>query len=354
VNARPALVPVAQIVAMLASRIQPLVDTLLPHGRARGHEWVALNIRRGERSAGALSVNIGSRPGIWSDFAEGVGGDALDLIAYWECGGDKRRALGWARRWLGLDNGDPAALAVARQQAEARVEQSRAEQGEAAAKARNAAFRIWLGAEPNLDGTPVEYYLAGRNIELASMPRPPRALRFHPGLHNTELGRPLPAMVAAVTGPDGKFLTIHRTWLEQAGPGDWRKARLESAKKVYSSYRGGCIRLARPAGSRPWADMPAGSIVDISEGIEDGLSVAVALPDARVIAAIALGNAASIPLPAAAATVRFWRQRDTSAAAINAADLVVRTWLRAGHQVVIPDMPFEVKDVNELQQRAQA
>lgn len=46
----------------------------------------------------------GTKSGVWSDFASGEGGDALDLMAAVRFGGDKRAALVWSRRWLGIGN----------------------------------------------------------------------------------------------------------------------------------------------------------------------------------------------------------------------------------------------------------
>ena len=58
------------------------------------------------------------------------------------------------------------------------------------------------------------------------MPRAPRALRSHPVLTCREAGRPLRAMVGIIQGPEGRFLSIHRTWLRDLGGGRWDKADL--------------------------------------------------------------------------------------------------------------------------------
>jgi hypothetical protein len=346
---RRAVVSIDTIVSLLTARIHALVADLLPHGEKRGPEWTALNTRRGENTVGAFNVRLtGPKAGVWRDFGADIGGDALDLVAYWQFNGDKSAAILWSRQWLGIDSGSPQAIAAAQHQAQTDRTQRHADAAEQDEKKRRAAFSIYLSAQQCLIDTPVELYLASRNIDLASFDRMPRALRFHPALYCEERGDKLPAMVAAVNGPDGKFQTIHRTWLEQAGPGDWRKARLEKAKKVYSPYRGGCIRLARGTGGKAWADMPPDTLLDVTEGIEDGLTVAQALPEARVIAAISLGNAANIPLPPTVTAIRFWRQRDTKPGPVAAADRLVQHWLKAGLQVVIPDLPGDVKDVNEM------
>jgi hypothetical protein len=58
-----------------------VVRELLPEGRLRGAEWIALNPTRPDRRAGSFKVNIVS--GKWADFATGdSGGDIVSLVAY--------------------------------------------------------------------------------------------------------------------------------------------------------------------------------------------------------------------------------------------------------------------------------
>src|SRR4051812_48315107 len=53
----------------------------LPEGRREGHEWVARNPTRNDRTLGSFKVNL--RTGQWADFATGdKGGDAISLAAY--------------------------------------------------------------------------------------------------------------------------------------------------------------------------------------------------------------------------------------------------------------------------------
>jgi putative DNA primase/helicase len=82
------------------------------------------------------------------------------------------------------------------------------------------------------------------------------------------LGRPdllveviyrIPAMVAAVTNPDGKHIATHRTFLAEDGYG---KANVSTPRKVAGKYgRGPTIRL-----------MPTAPLMGIAEGIETALA----------------------------------------------------------------------------------
>ena len=68
-----------------------------------------------------------------------------------------------------------------------------------------------------------------------------------------------PAMLARLTNAEGKFITLHRTYLTADGS----KAPVHSAKKLASgAVENGVIRL-----------YPAGGVVCLAEGIETALSV---------------------------------------------------------------------------------
>jgi hypothetical protein len=58
-----------------------LLSRWLPDGRCEGHEWVARNPCRVDRSPGSFRINMHN--GKWADFATGDrGGDVISLAAY--------------------------------------------------------------------------------------------------------------------------------------------------------------------------------------------------------------------------------------------------------------------------------
>lgn len=342
------LIDIGEVARMLDARAEALCRELLPHGRREGAEWVALNPVRGDTREGSFRVHLsGAKAGVWRDFAADIDGDMLDLVAYL-LRMDKSRAFSWARRWLGLDRGDAKALEEARRAVPSPAERGRQAQAEQD-NARNAAFRIWLAGAPELRDTPVDRYLRGRDVALAELQRQPAAIRFHPQLFHKPSQRRWPAMVTAICGPDNKFAAVHRTWLEVRSDGRVTKAPLGAdAKMVLGTYRGGSIHLWRGASGKPLAQMPLGEIVDLTEGIEDGLSVVMVAPECRVLAAVSLSNLANVVLPAAATRVRLWRQNDDKAAAIDAFRRAAQAHLAAGREVLVPRIPESVKDVNDL------
>lgn len=306
------LVPIGEIVAGLAGDIEALCQKLLPAGRRERDEWVVA----GKDSPFGCSLSVHLRvpkQGVWSAWAAGNGGDALDLVARVACNGDKRAAVKWALAWLGMSGESPHPCPPplagegeqrARDQAAAAAE---------LARRSNAAKRIWLGAAPSLKGTPAERYLRRRGIDLALLGRQPAALRFHPALYEAVTGRHWPALVGLINTPLG-LCAVHRIWLTPEGD----KAPIPKGpdgggrvKRAYGPKRGGWIALWRGCGNKPLREAEAGSAVWLSEGIEDGLAIALLTGGQdRVLAAIDLGNMALIQLPPQIATIVIAGQND--------------------------------------------
>lgn len=146
-------------------------------------------------------------------------------------------------------------------------------------KERRRAHQCWKGASAAA-GSPVQAYLEKRGVAL-----PERAhLRcaadypfFMPaGRGFRKLGA-APAMLAAITGPDGGFMGLHQTWIDltqASGKAAFAcpdTGEVQPAKKMRGSHRGGKIELVR---------MKDPVRLFVGEGIETVLSVWVALREA--------------------------------------------------------------------------
>ena len=71
----------AAINAAALSALPSLVRQWLPNGRMEGHEYIAKNPRRADKTLGSFKVN--TRSGKWADFAcDARGGDVISLAAY--------------------------------------------------------------------------------------------------------------------------------------------------------------------------------------------------------------------------------------------------------------------------------
>lgn len=283
----------ADLARMLAARAPALAAEILPAGKREGQEWIAGSLH-GEKGR-SLSVRLtGDRAGVWADFASGEKGDALDLVRLALYGGDRVQAMIWARRWLGLGEDGVGTVDTIRRAAPPVAAAPDPE----ALRRRRQSLALFLEAEAVIRGTPVEAYLTNRSIPMAELGRQPRALRFHPACWCAERRGPLPAMLGAITSAEGEHLATHRTYLEECS-GAWRKAALQTAKKVLGGYAGGFIPIWRGAFGRSMREAEEGETVVIAEGIETALSCAVLTPELRVIAAVSLSNLGRLVLPSA-------------------------------------------------------
>lgn len=300
---------VPQIAALLAENIEGLIDYLgLDRGVRDGNDIIMLNPGRpNDKHRGSFRLTVaGQWRGRWHEFAGDFGGDALDLIMLAN-GGTKADAIKEARRFLRLDcDNPPPPPVVAPRAPVAEVDKTKEfqnfwENDPKADECSKKALALWLSANGgSLRGTPVDLYFQNRGIDLSILGKSPNALRYHPALSYYEDGKKVgdfPAMVALAQGPDGKPRAVHRTYLEKSGDA-WIKKPLRSNKKMSGPYGGAFIPIWR--GMRP----PLNKIEDeeriyVTEGIEDALSVALAVPEFRVICGISVSNIKHIIFPKA-------------------------------------------------------
>lgn len=329
---------------MLVDRIDSLVPELLPNGGREGAEWVAPSIEG--TSTRSLSVHMkGGKVGVWTDFAlhsaglrDGYAGGLLGLIAYVKFGRQIKPAIGWAKSWLGI--ADDASWQAALRQPPSRTRETRARDSQMEdERKRSAAKSIWARqAAPLTFDDIAGTYLFNRAIDLRSFPRVPAALRFHPELRHMS-GLSFPALVGAIHR-GGEMVGVHRIWLSWDGAGKahlplGRDGKPGKAKMALGPYAGGCIRLWRGGSGTRLADCPPDDTVMVCEGIEDGLSVALLRPDARVLVAISLANMAAIELPAQLRAVTLVADNDADPRARESFARAVAAHQSAGRRVNI-------------------
>lgn len=347
-EARANLVEVKDIVAMLAQQADRLARELLPHGARSGPEWRVGSLA-GEKGQSLAVRMFGERAGIWHDFESGEGGDALGLVAAVLFNNDIGRALEWSRRWLGLHAASPDELRQHRRQAAEWKEKADKDNTEKAEARRRVAHAMWLEAAP-IGGTPVEDYLANRGIRLAELGHVPNALKFHPRVWSEMHKARVPAMLAAIQDSEGEFLATHRTYIEWR-EGAWRNVKDErgrSLKRTLGDYQGGWVRLTRGARGTPWSQLTAAETVCFAEGIENALSIALAVPEWRAASAVSLGNLTAIALPPTIRDVVIAADNDgPESRAVVALQKALRHLVQTGVNVRVarPDPAF--KDWND-------
>ncbi|MEO0859213.1 MAG: toprim domain-containing protein [Pseudomonadota bacterium] len=355
----------AEISAMLAARAEAVARQYAPEAPGSytlGDQYFTLNPGRPDKSVGSFMVNIGgSMVGRWKDFATGDSGDLIDLIRLrLQC--DARTAILEARAYLGLDVVSPELAAARRKEAQntKRLQEVRRQtEAEKMERRRKAAHALWLASKPLDAGSPAVRYLEGRGIALDQLDRLPSSLRFHPECYYKHMdpktgevfkGR-YPAMVALAHNKAGKTVACHRTYLALRG-GMWTKADLPEVKKVLGKYAGASIRVwagAKRDGKRPppLAKVPQDSQVFIAEGIEDALSCAVILPQARILSAISLANMGRVELPPAIAHVTLIADEDDGDQAQEQLHRAIDAHSAAGRQVRLWRNKHGGKDLND-------
>ena len=302
------------ICRLLNERARELAPDLLPNGVRDGIHWKTSSMEDVPTGRYSFVVDLqGPKVGRWHDFGGArpgeEDGDMLDLVRIRRCGGDQIAAIEWAKSYLGISDRDRGSFERARQEVERRTSQREAEHQAERQRKRDHAKGLWLGGV-ELPGTPAEAYLHGRSIDLRALGRAPGALRFRAEVPNKESGARLPCMVAAIMGLDGTHMGTHRTWITQRVDGSWGKALLSDPKLTLGPSLGGFIPLWRGDGAGKLATIAPGTDIYVSEGIEDGLSVAMGLPDKRIIAAVSLSKIGALELPEQAGSIVIIGQND--------------------------------------------
>ncbi|AQS46530.1 hypothetical protein BMG03_00985 [Thioclava nitratireducens] len=366
-NAARQTYTVEDVKGMLLDRVEDVARYYAPWTEGahihQGGYWT-LNPGRADRKVGSFVIWIsGPRAGRWNDFSSTQHGDLLDLIAL-SLGCDLKSAFREARSFLGLQSDSPEDIARRKAAAErARQRQAEARRDEAAKRARRRkqAFALWLSARERIKNTPVEHYLRDkRGIDLERLGFQPRALRFHPACYyrhvDPETGEIIegefPAMLALASNLKGDGVACHRTYLGLDDRGRWGKAQLPEAKKILGDYKGASIHIWRGLGPRGGkgkrlSEADPGSHVFLTEGIEDALSCAVVLPEARILSTISLSNLAAVELPPAIASVTLVADRDEGPQARDALGRAVRAHADAGRQVRVWLNREGGKDLND-------
>lgn len=274
---------VADLARALARNAEGVCRHYLPNGRREGHYWLVGDVRgtpgrslfvrlRGpDRGKGAA--------GKWTDAATGEHGDLLDLIRLSGGFSSFRDAAAEARAFLCLPRiylSDRALLA--RQPASPQQDRI------------VAARRLFTMSGP-VAGTLAEVYLRRRGI--ASLPGT-AALRFHPACYyrradGTTLA--LPALIAAVTDPEGHITGVHRTYLAPDGSG---KAQVATPRRAMGSLLGNGVRFGFDAQPET-----GGDVIAAGEGIETMLSLRMLMPLMPMIAALSAAHLGGLLIPSA-------------------------------------------------------
>ena len=262
----------SELARRLAREAEAVCRAYLANGRRNGGYWTVGDIYNNPGRSLYVRLKGGeSGPGAagkWTDSATGEHGDLLDLIG---------RARNLDRLGDVLDEAR-AFLSLPRPEW---ISPSPTLPGPAGSP--EAARRLFRAGR-SLIGTPAESYLRARGIT-ASLHWP--SLRYHPSVYYRAFdGAPReiwPALLAAVTDPEGRITGLQRTWLD---PARCSKAPLADPRKALGHLLGNGVRFG-----------VARDVVAAGEGIETMLSLKSILPTLPMIAALSANHLAALDLP---------------------------------------------------------
>jgi Toprim domain len=232
--------------------------------------------------------------GKWTDAATGEHGDLLDLIARNRNHNRLVETMDEARLFLAL----PRPVIPSPAHPNHSLPRTGSGAPPTTHGSSEAARRLFHAGRP-VPGTPAEVYLRARGI---TAPLDWPALRFHPSVYyradeDAELEF-WPAMLAAVTAPDGTISGVQRTWLDRQRPA---KALLPDPRRALGCLLGNGVRF--------------GNVRDIlaaGEGIETMLALKSVLPDLPMIAGLSANHLAALDLPSSLRRLYVARDNDVA------------------------------------------
>lgn len=289
---------------MLQERLPDLLGKLFPRHNVTYPVFTPLNPTRHDERPGSFVIwTAGAAKGGFNEYSSKRGaqasGDVIDLIAYVHRHGQdktgRRFALQWAQDFLNLK-------AMTREQREGAASQAKrvahtiVQQETAAAIAKKRLANQWWNKSLPIMGSIAETYLASRRIPLVLVRNLTGDLRFMPSLEHWKSakwegdrkiqdGPKFPAMIAALRNLAGDITAVHCTFLRNDGSG---KADVGQAKLMRGIAKGSAIWLTNGPDNLTVQEAHAQGVLGpaiIAEGIENGLSNALAIPEARVAAA---------------------------------------------------------------------
>lgn len=180
--------------------------------------------------------------------------------------------------------------------------------------------RAFRESRPIQRGDDAHHYLTGRGLAMHDLPE---SLRVHPGMPYHDGGAVLgiyPTMLATVTSPTGKAVSIHRTYLHGGG-----KAPVPAPKKLMRGLplSGAAIRLT-----------PVSRVLGIAEGIETALTAAE-LFEVAVWSCISTAGIESFEPPEGVEHIVIFADNDLNFAGQAAA-------YRAAHRLAVRGFEMEV------------
>ena len=305
-----------EIKQALKDQIERVCTELLPNGQREGTKWRACSPHdANQKHLPDLVVALKGEVGAWKSWRENVSGDVIKLIIYCH-NTDFKGALQWARDFLGLRAMSHAERQAMRQVAEAKAKRDERDNERARLyKLKKAVELFEVQAIGMGSGSAAERharaYFNARQCGLEHVAYVNReSFRFAnhsewwKGAKWTSAngyreklmeGPHFPAIHCAMRQATGAITCCHVTFLDPVHP---TKAPVTPAKLMFGEASGAVIEVSTgPTGLPFWrADQSVQAPLIIAEGVETALSLAIAVPQARVWAGGSLAGMGTAPV----------------------------------------------------------
>ncbi|MEO1110115.1 MAG: toprim domain-containing protein [Pseudomonadota bacterium] len=313
---------IQEVKQLLCDQIEDACRWLLPEGRRIGGKWKANNpVKDRPGQTAELNVWLTGQVGSWKDFRSGDKSDILGLVEYVHAT-DFAGAMKLAKDFLGLRS----MSADERRNNQRRAREQR-EKDDAAARRketrkREVCEKRFLAAFPFGGGTPAEihardYWREARGIDIDAVPNlDTTSFRFAPSVEYWTLaewrregprlrklkdGPYFPGVICAMRGPLGQFVDHHVTFLDPVTPDKavlplTAKGQKRSPRLMRCPNLGAVIRVSHgPEGLPPEHSREPHPLI-LAEGVETALSLALAVPEARVWACGSINGIRNAPV----------------------------------------------------------
>jgi hypothetical protein len=363
-----------EIRALLQRDVLTLLRKLFPRYSITSPVFTPLNPTREDKTPGSFVIwTAGAAAGGFNEYSPRgqARGDVIDLIAYVNRKpGDRTFAFAWARDFLGIRKMSEAELRSIKGKARAVAHEIASAQSQAIADRRKKALDLWNRTLP-LAGSAAETYLASRRIPYVLIRNREDDLRFLPRLEHwkgttwdrsttpwTKIrsGGEYPCMVGAMRNLAGEITAVHCTFLRPDGLG---KAPVSEPKLMRGDAKGSAIRLTRGEGNLALdvarEEFARHGIVHPFmpfEGIENALSYAMEVPEARIWAcgSFDLMLALRVEDEGCFDPVIYGRDNDDNPKAENAMIDRIDEVRASGRDCSQAKPPADCKDFNDLVQ----
>lgn len=254
---------IAEVADKLRDRSLALCQIYLSNGYQLGNTWVVGSINNDKGKSFVVNVS-GPKRGYCYENSDGTDCDIFEVIHVHENKANKGLTAKFASEHLlnilPVEDSSPKEKSVRYGIGEFYPPKERIEKNE---------YLFSLGK--NISGTLAELYLKSRLISELDY----SDFRFLNNCYyrnkKTKVVSYLPAMLAAIRGPQGEMIAVHRTYLGEDGSG---KANVEIPKQVTNDHQGYGVAIRR---------VVSDTFV-LGEGIETMASFSLALPDYTCIA----------------------------------------------------------------------